>query len=94
MKFKELKYVSRTLMICNYINKLPRCQDDVSLKYSRSDQDADGLISKQTQQKFQLEVGEIGYYSSSLETKSSAACLPGSANVTLMMLTVMMLSTS
>ena len=79
-------------MICNYINKLPRCQDDVSLTYSRSDQDADGLISKQTQQKFQLEVGEIGYYSSSLE--SSSASLPGAANVTLMMLTVVMLSSS
>ena len=78
------------LMICNYINKLPRCQVDVSRTYSRSDQDADGLISKQTQQKFQLEVGEIGYYSSSLETGSSASLT--AVNVTLMMLMGLILS--
>ena len=62
----------------------------MSRTYSRSDQDADGLISKQTQQKFQLEVGEIGYYSSSLETGSSASLT--AVNVTLMMLMGLILS--
>ena len=62
----------------------------MSRTYSRSDQDVDGLISKQTQQKFQLEVGEIGYYSSSLETQSSASLT--AVNVTLMMLMGLILS--
>lgn len=59
----------RTLMICNYINKLPRCQDDMSAKYAKSDQSlSNGLIAKQTQQQLQLEVGEIGYLAATLDS--------------------------
>ena len=51
-------------MICNYINTLPRCQQQ---DFNQADtQPEQGLIARQTQQRLSLEVevGELGYLSS------------------------------
>ena len=58
-------------MICNYINKLPRClEQEAQARFLRTDTEDAGLIAKQTQVRG-LEVGELGYLSSSLVTQSS-----------------------
>ena len=75
-----------SLMICNYINKLARCQEDVVAKISRSDPDNGGLISRQTQQRLQLEVAELGYYSSDIYNHTrSIACWRCLGDVTLLL---------
>ena len=67
-------FLFRSLMICNYINKLPRCLDSLKqearARLLRTDTGDAGLIAKQTQGRG-LEVGELGYLSSSLVTQSS-----------------------
>lgn len=73
-------------MICNYINKLPRCQEQEA-RFLRTDTKAAVLIAKQTQGR-QLEVGELGYLSSLLVTPSSSSRVTGSAAL-LMILTVL-----
>ena len=62
----------RTLMICNYINKLPRCQEDAAEKFLRSDSASDSktIVARQTSHQLQLEVGQVGYYSVPLESSS------------------------
>ena len=53
-------------MICNYISALPRCQQEESFsgERARSQQSQPGLVARQTQQKLELEVGELGYLAS------------------------------
>ena len=62
-------------MICNYINKLPRCleqeEQEAQARFLRTDTGEAGLVAKQTQGR-QLEVGELGFLSSSLVTQSSS----------------------
>ena len=66
-------FLFRSLMICNYINKLPRClEQEAEARFLRTDTGEAGLIAKQTQGR-QLEVGELGYLSSSLVTQSSSS---------------------
>ena len=62
-------------MICNYINKLPRCREEqveVQARFLKTDTKDAVLIAKQTQGR-QLEVGELGFLSSSLVTQSSSS---------------------
>ena len=81
-------FLFRRLMICNYINKLPRCREqEDQARFLRTDTKAAVLIAKQTQGR-QLEVGELGYLSSTLVTQSSSSRVTGSAAM-LMILTVM-----
>ena len=55
-------------MICNYISALPRCQQEeesfTALRAARSQLTQPGLVARQTQQKLELEVGELGYLAS------------------------------
>ena len=59
-------------MICNYINTLPRCQEDAAEKFLRSDSASDSktIVARQTSHQLQLEVGQVGYYSAPLESSS------------------------
>ena len=76
-------------MICNYINKLPRCQEHGGqARFLRTDTKANVLIAKQTQGR-QLEVGELGYLSSVLVTPSSSSSQVTGISALLMILTVM-----
>ena len=79
-------------MICNYISALPRCQQEeesfTALRAARSQLTQPGLVARQTQQKLELEVGELGYLSSTLVTQSSSSRVTGSAAL-LIILTVM-----
>ena len=77
----------RTLMICNYMDKLPRCRED-GARASRTAADSGGIIAKQTQGGLALEVGDLGYLSSSLITRSPGPRVEGSVAlvVTLMVL--------
>ena len=52
----------KSLMICNYINSLARCKEDI-LGSVRSDNLRQGLIAKQTQQQLEVQVGNLGYFS-------------------------------
>ena len=55
-------------------------------KISRSDPDNGGLISRQTQQRLQLEVAELGYYSSDIYNHTrSIACWRCLGDVTLLL---------
>ena len=43
-------FLFRSLMICNYINKLPRClEQETQARFLRTDTGDAGLIAKQTQ---------------------------------------------
>ena len=76
-------------MICNYINKLPRCQEqEDQARFLRTDTKAAVLIAKQTQGR-QLEVGELGYLSSVLVTPSSSSSRITGISALLMILTVL-----
>ena len=77
-------------MICNYINKLPRClEQDAQARLLRTDTEDAGLIAKQTQGRG-LEVGELGYLSSSLVTQSSGPRVTaGAALMTILAVMVM-----
>ena len=77
-------------MICNYINKLPRClEQEAQARFLRTDTGDAGLIAKQTQVRG-LEVGELGYLSSSLVTQSSGPRVTvGAALMTIMAVMVM-----
>ena len=57
----------KSLMICNYINSLPRCKEDV-LRSLHSDDLGQGLIAKQTQQQLEVQVGNLGYLSANTLT--------------------------
>ena len=61
-------------MICNYISALPRCQQEESFTAlrARSQQTQPGLVAKQTQQKLELEVGELGYLASQYTSGATA----------------------
>ena len=80
-------FIFRRLMICNYINKLPRCQEDQA-RFLRTDTKAAVLIAKQTQGR-QLEVGELGYLSSVLVTPSSSSSRVTGISALMMILTVL-----
>merc|ERR1719510_416914 len=61
------------LMICNYISALPRCQQEESFTAlrARSQQTQPGLVARQTQQKLELEVGELGYLASQYPSEAT-----------------------
>ena len=76
-------------MICNYINKLPRCQEqEAQARFLRTDTKTAVLIAKQTQGR-QLEVGELGYLSSVLVTPSSSSRVTGISSLLMVILTVL-----
>ena len=83
-------FLFRSLMICNYINKLPRClEQEAQARFLGTDTGDAGLIAKQTQVRG-LEVGELGYLSSSLVTQSSGPRVTaGAALMTIMAVMVM-----
>ena len=64
----------KSLMICNYINSLPRCKED-TLGSLRSDDLGRGLIAKQTQQQLEVQVGDLGYLSARNLTSHSRKLL-------------------
>ena len=62
-------------MICNYMDKLPRCQDQDSPRPASSlAADPGALVARQTRHKrLHLEVGNLGYFSSDLEAAPSSS---------------------
>ena len=66
----------KSLMICNYINSLPRCKKD-NVNLLKSDSQAAELIAKQTNQQLEVHVGELGYFAArSLNSYSNQIQLP------------------
>jgi len=65
----------KSLMICNYINSLPRCKEDVA-RSLHSDNLGPGLIAKQTQQQLEVQVGNLGYLSAKNLTSHGRNLLP------------------
>jgi len=66
----------KSLMICNYINSLPRCKKD-NVNLLKSDSQAAELIAKQTNQQLEVHVGELGYFAArSLNSYSNQIQIP------------------
>jgi len=65
----------KSLMICNYINSLPRCKEDVA-RSLHSDNLGPGLIAKQTQQQLEVQVGNLGYLSAQNLTSHGRKLIP------------------
>ena len=66
-----IKPITRSLMICNYINTLPRCQEE---SYGVAGLQAEqGPIARQTHQHLRLEVGQLGYLSSQYSRGTSTS---------------------
>ena len=77
-------------MICNYISALPRCQQEQSSTAQRASraQSGEGLVARQTQQKLQLEGGELGYLASHYTSEAATLTIFNMGLVVLLTLTV------